>query len=432
MNADKKIKEKIVSHSIVETSKVFKRLSALIIFSAFFALSLIVLFRIGDMSIKLPVVKKYIWLVEILLTLWWTSRFAIKNIKKAYFSMHVSYTLGAALIAYCSVMVYNTIDYQPTSWLDLRKLFVWFTPIMGINAFWKFMFVILEYKVRPFFAQKMAVETFQDIIVISMFWVTAELLDMYLVQKIVMSMEDIKQSLMIVSLVGAVLVLLSLWYFSFIKYWKFTEYGRDGLKKAMLWNSLMKLGSLTVWFIWRDTHMHINKQWWVLSISSAVLIIILVIFGLNKKLSGGGSKIYTFLAASIITLIGMGTYVMEMWWGSNSLDLLPIVLAAFTAIYILDIIIEPSTTWWISRSFNNVVSALAIYVLLDWVLGDYFGNNMAKLPFSINDMVVIPFLIGITSLEVSSIVSAWMRYNTITRSASMILKAQNQKGVKHE
>lgn len=432
MNTDKRIKEKIVSHSIVETSRVFKRLAAFIIFASFFTLSLIVLFQIGEISLKLPIIKKYIWILEILMALWFAARFAVVNIKKAYFSMYVSYTLGAALIAYCSLMVYYTIDYQPIEWFDLKKLFVWITPILGINALWKIMFVLMEYKVRPYFAHKMFFSAAQDLIYIAMLWIGSAIFDIYVEGGKQFNAHDEKQIALIFSEAVALITVLFIWYILFTKYYKYSEYGRTALRKATLWNSLMKLGSMTVWFVVRDVYMHINLQWWILAVSSGVLVLILAIFGLSKKHSGGGSKVYTFMAASIITCIGLGMFVMGQWWHANSLDLIPIVLIAYTAIYILDIIIEPSTTRWITGSFSNVVNAVATYVLLDWVFGSYFGDNILKLPFSINELVVIPFLIGIASLEMSSIVSAWGKYNIITRSASAILKIQNQKGDKHE
>lgn len=432
MNTDKKITDKMVAHSIVETSRVLKRLSALVIFASFFTLSLIVLFQIGDISLQLPIIKKYIWILEILLALWFSSRFAIVNIKKAYFSMYVSYTLGAALIAYCSVMVHFTIHYQPIDWFDLKKLFVWITPILGINALWKLMFILLEYKVRPFFAHKMFFSGIQDLLGIALLWIGSTILDIYVAQGTRFNAHDEKQIAWIFSGVMTIITIGFIGYILFTKYWKYSEYGRTAHKKAMLWNSLMKLGSMTVWFVVRDVYMHITLQWWILAVSSGVLVIILVIFALSRKHSGGGSKVYTFMAASIITTIGLGMFVMGTWWKSNSLDLIPIVLIAYTAIYLLDVIVEPSTTWWITSSFSNVVNAVATYVLLDWIFGNYFGDNLLRLPFSINELVVIPFLVGIASLEIASIISAWGKYNKITRSASAILKLQKPKGEKHE
>ena len=427
-----KFKEKIVTSSIVETSKVFKRLAALIIFLAFFALSLIVLFQIGDISLKLPIVKKYIWLIEMLFILWYASRFSIKNIKKAYFSMYASYLMGAILIGYCATMVGMTYDYQPKDWLDLKKLFIWLTPIISLNALWKLMFALVERHVRPFFAQKMWWAFAIDLILISILWVVSYMFDTFIVAKEKFDLENTTHMLVTFYVISAALVITVLNYIMIVRYWKYGEYGREATKKMMIWNSFMKLGSITIWFLVRDIYVHLSMQWWIMAGTSGLFLIILFMFALSKRHGGGRSKIYTFMAASIISILAIGMFAMERWWGVNSLNIVPILLVTYTIIYLLNVIIEPSTSWWIARSFANVASAIAVYVLLDWAFGDYFGNDMSKLPFSINELVVLPLLLGVTVLEVSSIAIAWKRYNTIARSASKIIKIENSKGVNHE
>lgn len=427
-----KFKEKIVSSSIAETSKVFKRLAALIIFLAFFTLSLIVLFQIGDISLKLPVVKKYIWLIEMLLILWYASRFSIKNIKKAYFSMYASYLMGAILIGYCAAMVGMTYDYQPKDWLDLEKLFIWLTPIVSLNALWKLMFALVEKNVRPFFAQKMWWALAVDLLVISIMWVVSYMFDTFIIAKEKFDLENTTHMLLSFYLIAASIAIAVLNYILVVKYWKYGEYGREATKKMMLWNSFMKLGSITIWFLIRDKYVHISLQWWIMTGVSGLLLIILLLFAFSKRHAGGRSKIYVFMSASIISVLAIGMFAMENWWGVNSLNIVPILLVAYSLIYLLNVIIEPSTSWWIARSFANVASAIAVYVLLDWAFGDYFGNDMSKLPFSINELVVIPLLAAVTVLEVSSIAVAWKRYNTIARAASKIIKLENSKGVNHE
>ena len=426
-----KDRERIVSTSIVETSKVFKRLAALIIFLSFFTLSLIVLFQIGEVSIKLPIIKKYLWLIELLLILWFASRFAIKNIKSAYFSMYASYLMGASLIIYCSVMVSQTYNYQPTEWLDLKQMFVWFAPVLGINAFWKLVFIWTERKVRPFFAYKMMATFIQDIVIISIVWSTQYLTNELFVEKHKFDLENTTHMLLAFYIVCAIIFVLILSYITTTKYWKFGEYGGEAMQKTMLWNSLMKLGSLTVWFIVREPKINWSMQWWIMAGSAIALMLMLLFFAFNKKFVIGG-KIYLFLASSIMMTLAVGMFVMETWWGTNTLSIVSILLVTYTLIYLLNVIIEPTTSWWVSRTFSNVASAIVIYVLIDWAFGDYFGNDISKLPFSISELVIIPLLLGVSVLEASTIWTVWNKYYSITRMASKVIKLQKGKqGVKH-
>lgn len=215
------------------------------------------------------------------------------------------------------------------------------------------------------------------------------------------------------------------------RFWRFNAYGREAAKNGMIWNSLMKIGSATIWFLVKANYFEYSIRWAGYIAIAAVLLIILLVYSLNGKFAGGSSKVFVLMSsATLMTLIVLA-FAEETWMKGNINPYLAVMLPSMIMVYVLFLIIEPPVSWISARAFAALSSAISIYTIVVWAVGNYIGKALPLLPFSINELLMIPILTATFVLMMATIYSSLKSYSSINFNIGKIIKTQNPKGVKH-
>ena len=424
-----KIKEKIVSNSLLGSTTKTKRAMALVIFLAFFSISLLVLFNIDGISLIGDKTRMYVWDIGLVVIFWYAARIATRNIKKAFFAMHASYAFSIILIAYCATVAILMKDYVPHQWGDLKGLFIWLAPVFGINLIWKVLFYFVEMHVRPFFALKMIWEALINLILIVFLTVGILMVDTFVINKKAFDLKDTTNFLYLMLYGIGTMVIIAIEIMIYKRFWRFTAYGRESAKSGMIWNALMKMGSATVWFLVKGNYYDFNMRFGIYIGVAAFLLISLLIYSFTRRTSGGSSNVFSLMSSAIIMVLIFLAFGEEMLMHGNINPYLAILLPSMVLIYILFLVLDPPVSWVSARAFSAVSSAVSIYTIVVWAVGHYIGKTLPLLPFDINELLMIPILIATIALMLATIYTSLKSYSSINFNIGRIMKTQ--KGAKH-
>lgn len=418
--------------SVFATSTIFKRIFSLVSFALYFALILILLFKIGEVPKTIDAARHMVWIAAMVVILWFASRVSNTNLHTSYSTTYTSYAFATIMGFYSIIFVIYSGDYKPTSWMQLLDHYYWLLPIMGANILWRLMFAVVEYKTRPFFAIKKMFNTAAHAIIVSLIVLGVWLAKEFVLYHRKFDLED--STLLFAISIAAILALVLLVIgIVFIMYFRDGDHSEVEIHKTVkLWGALLRLGPVAIWFIASATGVHFDKKEWIfLGFVVALLVMVFVVF-FTKREAGGKSKISTLTTSTAISTMVLGAYLFQVWWKAAPAQNMMILLPAILIIMVLNVIWEPKMPKFYGIAYISLATTLSLFAMLLWAAISIGEAGNTKLPFHIDEIIYIPALISGVALEFIVLGSYYWTITRISKYTLKSIKAKSLEGVKHE